>query len=88
MVFSIIHYFHLQIEVTSHIYLWTSYNLQLTGEAELFRTDHWMRSRLSTMVKQCNESFDSLQLYNATKALHTYWWRDFCDIYLVSYKSH
>ena len=61
------------------------HNLQLSDEAK--PADLWMLSRLSTVVEQCNESFsNTLQLYTATKALHGYWWGDFCDVYLVSFQ--
>ena len=35
------------------------------------------------MIQQCDEGFESLQLYNATKSLYAFWWGDFCDVYLV-----
>ncbi len=47
-------------------------------------TDLWILSRLSCLVEQCDQHFSSLHLYGATKALHSFWWSDLCDTYIVS----
>lgn len=46
-------------------------------------TDLWILSRLSGLVSECNGHFENLELFHATKALHTFWVSDFCDVYLV-----
>jgi valyl-tRNA synthetase len=46
--------------------------------------DQWILSRLHHMVESCDEHFKSYDLQLVTRALHTFWLNDFCDIYLVS----
>ncbi|XP_053381179.1 valine--tRNA ligase-like [Mercenaria mercenaria] len=44
--------------------------------------DRWILSRLSHLVSQCEEHFTNYDLHYATQALYSFWFSDFCDIYL------
>jgi len=46
-------------------------------------TDRWMLSRLSAVVDRCESGFKTYNLTDITRCLHTFWWADFCDVYLV-----
>jgi len=42
-----------------------------------------MLSRLSAVVEQCDVGFKTYNLTDVTRRLHTFWWAEFCDVYLV-----
>uniref|UniRef100_A0A5S6R289 valine--tRNA ligase n=1 Tax=Trichuris muris TaxID=70415 RepID=A0A5S6R289_TRIMR len=44
--------------------------------------DHWILSRLSSLVIDVHESLETYSLHVAVEALVNFWWLDFCDIYL------
>lgn len=46
--------------------------------------DKWILSRLSLMVATVNEAFLHRNLHVATAAIKQFFYREFCDWYLVS----
>ncbi|XP_014670573.1 PREDICTED: valine--tRNA ligase-like isoform X2 [Priapulus caudatus] len=52
----------------------------------LSNVDWWILSRLHLLVKTCNEAFKAYEIHRATRALHQFWYGDFCDVYLECVK--
>ncbi|XP_045508026.1 valine--tRNA ligase, mitochondrial 1 [Colias croceus] len=48
--------------------------------------DKWILSRLSEMVEKVNSSMDTNEFHTATKALRTFIYNEFCDVYLEATK--
>ncbi|KRZ31227.1 Valine--tRNA ligase [Trichinella pseudospiralis] len=44
--------------------------------------DRWILSRLSAVVKNVNESFETYDFHRCTNDLLDFWWFEFCDVYL------
>ncbi|KRZ89499.1 Valine--tRNA ligase, mitochondrial [Trichinella sp. T8] len=44
--------------------------------------DKWILSRLSAVVKNVNESFETYDFHRCTNDLLDFWWFEFCDVYL------
>ncbi|XP_059047935.1 uncharacterized protein LOC131843327 [Achroia grisella] len=53
---------------------------------DLTHFDKWILSRLSEMVEIVNTSMDSYDFHLATKALRTFMYNEFCDVYLEATK--
>ena len=47
--------------------------------------NQWILSRLSHMVRSCDQHFQSYDLHYATQSLYNFWFQDFCDVYLVCF---
>uniref|UniRef100_A0A182NI82 valine--tRNA ligase n=1 Tax=Anopheles dirus TaxID=7168 RepID=A0A182NI82_9DIPT len=50
--------------------------------------DRWILSRLGNTVKQCQEAFEGYNFHLATAALKTFFYSNFCDVYLETTKSN
>ncbi|XP_026753649.2 valine--tRNA ligase-like [Galleria mellonella] len=61
------------------------YEGSITQE-DLTHFDKWILSRLSNMVEIVNRSMDAYDFHLATKALRTFIYNEFCDIYLEATK--
>ncbi|XP_061497439.1 valine--tRNA ligase [Anopheles gambiae] len=48
--------------------------------------DRWILSRLGNTVQQCREAFASYNFHLATAALKTFFYSNFCDVYLETTK--
>ena len=47
--------------------------------------NQWILSRLSHMVRSCDQYIQSYDLHCATQSLYNFWFQDFCDLYLVGF---
>ncbi|XP_012946449.1 valine--tRNA ligase, partial [Aplysia californica] len=61
-----------------------STDFKLTGQED--STDLWILSQLSHMVHVCHAHFEAYDLHLVVEALHQFWYRDLCDVYLESVK--
>ncbi|MEW6748272.1 MAG: valine--tRNA ligase [Candidatus Micrarchaeota archaeon] len=61
-----------------------------TQNTEPTMVDRWILGRLSSTIKLCTESMDAYEYHQAMKALHDFFWHDFCDNYLeyVKYRAY
>ena len=58
------------------------------GEPEpVTPADQWIFSRLASLVKRIDESFDALEFGEITRELYTFFWNEFCDWYIEFSKS-
>ncbi|XP_035917050.1 valine--tRNA ligase-like [Anopheles stephensi] len=48
--------------------------------------DRWILSRLGNTVQQCREAFEGYNFHLATAALKTFFYTNFCDVYLETTK--
>uniref|UniRef100_A0A182JU20 valine--tRNA ligase n=1 Tax=Anopheles christyi TaxID=43041 RepID=A0A182JU20_9DIPT len=48
--------------------------------------DRWILSRLGNTVQHCQEAFESYNFHLATAALKTFFYNNFCDVYLETTK--
>uniref|UniRef100_A0A182QJU0 Valine--tRNA ligase n=1 Tax=Anopheles farauti TaxID=69004 RepID=A0A182QJU0_9DIPT len=48
--------------------------------------DRWILSRLGSTVRQCGEAFEAYNFHLATAALRTFFYSNFCDVYLETTK--
>ncbi|NXH71054.1 SYVM protein, partial [Hydrobates tethys] len=46
--------------------------------------DRWVLSRLAQAVGECGRRMEALEVHGAVAAVHHFWLRSFCDVYLVS----
>lgn len=53
---------------------------------ELSIMDKWILSRLANTRKLCNQSFDQYNFHQATSALKTFFYNNFCNVYLETTK--
>ena len=51
-------------------------------EEELTLADKWIRSRLTTVVKELNESLENYRFYEAADKIYHFIWHEFCDWYI------
>lgn len=56
-------------------------------EVQLTDFDRWILSRLSDTKRICDESFEKYNFHFAVNALKTFFYKNFCDVYLVSYSK-
>ncbi|XP_053665514.1 valine--tRNA ligase [Anopheles marshallii] len=64
-----------------------SNGLDLRKEAnQLTLMDRWILSRLGNTVQQCGEAFEGYNFHLATAALKTFFYSNFCDVYLEATK--
>uniref|UniRef100_A0A182T9B4 valine--tRNA ligase n=1 Tax=Anopheles maculatus TaxID=74869 RepID=A0A182T9B4_9DIPT len=63
----------------------TSEELRKQAE-QLTLMDRWILSRLGRTVQQCREAFESYNFHLATAALKTFFYSNFCDVYLETTK--
>ncbi|NXT94003.1 SYVM protein, partial [Anhinga rufa] len=45
--------------------------------------DRWVLSRLAQAVGECGRRMEALEVHGAIAAVHHFWLRSFCDVYLV-----
>ncbi|NWU73869.1 SYVM protein, partial [Pterocles burchelli] len=45
--------------------------------------DRWVLSRLAQAAGECGRRMEALELHAALAAVHHFWLRSFCDVYLV-----
>ncbi|NWU60079.1 SYVM protein, partial [Dromas ardeola] len=45
--------------------------------------DRWVLSRLAQAVGECGRRMEALEVHGAVAAIHHFWLRSFCDVYLV-----
>lgn len=55
-------------------------------KANLTYFDKWILSRMSDMVETVNKSMDNYEFHLATKAIRTFMYNEYCDIYLEATK--
>ena len=48
--------------------------------------DRWILSKLAKCVLDCEEGFRSYNFRQLTTALYSFWYYEFCDIYLEAVK--
>uniref|UniRef100_A0A182R972 valine--tRNA ligase n=1 Tax=Anopheles funestus TaxID=62324 RepID=A0A182R972_ANOFN len=48
--------------------------------------DRWILSRLGNTIQQCREAFENYNFHLATAALKTFFYSNFCDVYLETTK--
>ncbi|NXS73381.1 SYVM protein, partial [Pandion haliaetus] len=50
--------------------------------------DRWVLSRLVQVVGECGRRMEALEVHGAIAAVHHFWLRSFCDVYLVGGSVH
>ncbi|NXV24826.1 SYVM protein, partial [Cepphus grylle] len=50
--------------------------------------DRWVLSRLAQAVGECGRRMEALEVHGAIAAVHHFWLRSFCDVYLVGDPVH
>lgn len=45
--------------------------------------DRWVLSRLAQAAGECGRRMEALEVHGAVAAVHHFWLRSFCDVYLV-----
>ncbi|NWW55346.1 SYVM protein, partial [Pedionomus torquatus] len=45
--------------------------------------DRWVLSRLVQAVGECQRRMEAMEVHGAMAAVHHFWLRSFCDVYLV-----
>ncbi|NXE17275.1 SYVM protein, partial [Lophotis ruficrista] len=45
--------------------------------------DRWVLSRLARAAGECGRRMEALEVHGALAAVHHFWLRSFCDVYLV-----
>ncbi|NXE86020.1 SYVM protein, partial [Cochlearius cochlearius] len=45
--------------------------------------ERWVLSRLAQAVGECGRRMEALEVHGAVAAVHHFWLRSFCDVYLV-----
>uniref|UniRef100_A0A8B9MJD9 Valine--tRNA ligase, mitochondrial n=1 Tax=Accipiter nisus TaxID=211598 RepID=A0A8B9MJD9_9AVES len=50
--------------------------------------DRWVLSRLVQAVAECGRRMEALEVHGAIAAVHHFWLRSFCDVYLVGGPVH
>jgi len=51
-------------------------------EEELTLVDRWIRSRITTITREMNESLEKYKFYEAADKIYHFVWHEFCDWYL------
>jgi valyl-tRNA synthetase len=54
----------------------------LLKEEELTLADRWIRSRLTTIIKELNDSLENYRFYEAADKIYHFIWHEFCDWYI------
>lgn len=54
----------------------------MVKEEELTLVDRWIRSRVTTITREMNESLEKYKFYEAADKIYHFIWHEFCDWYL------
>jgi valyl-tRNA synthetase len=54
----------------------------MVKEEELTLVDRWIRSRVTTITREMNESLEQYKFYEAADKIYHFIWHEFCDWYL------
>jgi len=54
----------------------------MVKEEELTLVDRWIRSRMTTITREMNESLEQYKFYEAADKIYHFIWHEFCDWYL------